>query len=450
MPQVLQLAKENVLTAEQRASYTIAFIGCSRQAVLAGLTFAEAGFKVKFTDADQSVTRRLLKGNARLRNREVEVKLKSFIRAEKVTVSSDLKAVAATSDIIILTVDTKVDDKKAADYSEAESICKQVGATMPKGSLFIYSGVGGFGFTEDVAKANLENTSGLKVGVDFGLAYSPLSTILQQAMDEGSAELVVTADDNSSLDSAAVILETVAKQGVKRTLGIRTAELAALFDAVSRDSNAAMANELATFCEAAGVDYFDVSKLMNRNNARVTMLPTISEEVNRNEAYMLLENSENLNAKLRLPSLVRQVNEDMVRHAVNLTQEALRSIEKPLRRAKVALLGASLDPGTGHLAFVDMLEAKGAKVTLYDPYSPGADQVDRLAVKKTLNEATEGTDCVIVLSDQEQLKRLNLKKLRMLMKSPAAIVDLTLQLEPEKVQEAGFIYRGLGRGIWKK
>ena len=59
-------------------------------------------------------------------------------------------------------------------------------------------------------------------------------------------------------------------------------------------------------------------------------------------------------------------------------------------------------------------------------------------------------DCAIILSGHEQFKRLNLKKLKALMKMPAAIVDLEGIIEADKVEKEGFIYRGLGRGIWTK
>jgi UDPglucose 6-dehydrogenase len=71
-------------------------------------------------------------------------------------------------------------------------------------------------------------------------------------------------------------------------------------------------------------------------------------------------------------------------------------------------------------------------------------------LKRSLNEAIEGADCIIILTEQDQLKRLNLKNLRALMRTPAAIVDLVGMLEPQKVEKEGFIYRGLGRGIEKK
>jgi UDPglucose 6-dehydrogenase len=178
--------------------------------------------------------------------------------------------------------------------------------------------------------------------------------------------------------------------------------------------------------------------------------PTIADEDNRTEVYLMLEGAENLNTKLRMLPLARQVNEDMVRHAVNLTQEALRSCGKPLRRARVALLGTIM-PKTGTAEFVEMLEAKGSRITRFDPLGAEPEETEgNQTLKRTLNEAVEGTDCAVILTGQEQFKRLNLKKLRAVMKSPAALVDLAGIVEPCKVEEAGFTYRGLGRGVWKK
>jgi UDPglucose 6-dehydrogenase len=120
----------------------------------------------------------------------------------------------------------------------------------------------------------------------------------------------------------------------------------------------------------------------------------------------------------------------MVRHAVNLTQDALRSCGKTLRRARVAVLGTA-KPKTTAMIFVKMLEKKGAKISLYDPWLSKNEQPDMARVlKKTLKETVEGTDCVVLLTEQDQFKRLNLEKLRAVMKMPAAIVDLAGIIEP--------------------
>ena len=111
-------------------------------------------------------------------------------------------------------------------------------------------------------------------------------------------------------------------------------------------------------------DYFEALKLLNFNDE--SFCPSTVDEENKNGAYILLESADNINAKLRLPALSRQINEDMVKHAVNLTQDAMRSCGKTLRRARVAVLG-TVSPSTATGVFVKMLELKGAKVNLYDP-----------------------------------------------------------------------------------
>jgi nucleotide sugar dehydrogenase len=449
MPAVLRLKPEEIDTIEKRGKYTVSVIGCGQKGVLYATAFAEAGFRVICTDADQSLVKRLAKGKTPFSEREMESKLKSFMRTGQLSATSELKSAVSQSDIIIMTLSMKIDDKKSPDYSEVESSCKQVGAALSRGALFIYGGIAGFGFTEGVIKETLENTSGLRVGEDFGLVYNPIQISDGQPVTSiANQELKVAAIDSASLDAASTVLGVITKKGVKQIPDVKTAELAVLFTVAKRDANIALANELAIFCENAGTDYFETLKLLDMRET--SFFPTIAEEDNRSEAYLLLENAENLNTKLRLSALARQINEDMARHAVNLTQDTLRSCGKTLRRARVAVLGTA-KPRTATDTFVRMLETKGAKTSLYDPLFSKNELLDATrALKRSLNEAVEGTDCIVILTGQDQFKRLNLKKLQALMKKPAAIVDLVGIIEPQKVEKEGFTYRGLGRGAGKK
>jgi nucleotide sugar dehydrogenase len=447
LPAVLHLKPDEVDTPEKRSVYTVTVVGCGQKGIFYALAFAEAGFKVTCTDADQSVVKRLSKGNIKLDDDAAETKLKSFMRKDQLNATIDIKAAVSASNVIIITVSPKIDAKKCSDASEVENVCKLIGATLPKESLVVYCGFAALGSVEGMIKETVQNTSGLKAGEDFGLAYNPLQNSAGRNRNQiGEEELTIAANDKYSLNCAGLVFETIAKKGVKRISEVTIAELSALFAAVKRDANQALTNELAMFCENVGVDYAETIK----NNCEISIAPTLSEEANRDEAYLLIESAENLNVKLRLPTLARQVNEDMIRHAVNLTQEALRSGGKTLRRARIAVIGAT-DAGTSTAAFIELLESKGAKISSYDPCCSGSEQLEtESSVKKTLNEAVEGTDCLVILSAQEQLKRLNLKKLRAIMKSPAAFVDFVGTIEPTKVEKEGFTYRGLGKGAWKK
>ena len=448
MPAVLNLKTEELDTDKKRGKYTVSVVGCEEKGVLYAVAFAEAGFKVVCTDADQTLVKRLAKGKTMYYDREIGVKLKSFLRRGRLSVTTELKNAVSQSDIVIMTLTANIDGKNRPEYLEVEAACKQVGTALHKGALFIYGGTAGLGFTEGVIKEALENTSGLRVGEDFGLVYSPIQLFGGHlSASIADQELKVSAVDKTSLESAANVLGTITGKKVRRILGIKTAEAAFLFTIAKQDANLALANELAVFCENADIDYFETLKLVDAQERRFS--PTVEAKADYiNEAYLLLESGENLNAKLRLPALARKINEDMVRHAVNLTRAALRGCGKTLRRARVAVLGAAKPTA---LVLVKLLERKGAKTSLYDPMLPKTELANMGRVfRRSLKEAVEGADCLVVLNKLSRFKRLNFKKLRAVMKMPAAIVDLTGMIEPQKVEGKGFAYRGLGRGVEKK
>ena len=458
MSSVLHVKPEEMDTAEKRGRYTIAIIGCDLGAVLYAVIFAEAGFKVICADADQTAVKLFNKGKIPFIKHELESKLKNCVRKNQLTATNDLKEAASQSDIIVVTTSVKSDEKRKGDYSEIENVCKQVGSVLRRGSLVIFGGIAGFGFTEDVLKQMLENTSGFRVGADFGLAFSPIQLSDSDATElPVDQELKVAALEKNSLNSASIILETIARKGVKKTLDVKTTELATLFKATKREVSLAFANELAIFCEKVGWDYLEILRFLEMEVENTNFLPSLPEENSRIEAYLLLEDADNLNMKLRILTNAIKINEEMVWHAANLTQNALRSCGKTLRRARVALLGIAKTPNmktspkTAARKLAGILETKGAKVSIHDPYLTESELTDMpFSFKRNLIQALEGTDCAIILTGHDHFKRLNLKKLKAVMRMPAAIVDFEGIIDPDKVEKEGFVYRGLGRGAWIK
>jgi len=447
MPSVLNLQAQDVDSKEKRAQYTVSIVGCGQIGILYADAFAEAGYKVICNDENPNLLKRLTKAKNCYINPEIETRLKKHLDTGNLTISSVRKNTVAQSDIIILAINIKMDTKRKSDTSELEGAYKQVGTALKQGTLLIYGGISRFGSTEKLLKETLENTSGLKEGKDFLLAYNPLCISKTQSIKSlNTLELIIASANQQGLDVATTVLKTVASK-VKQTNQVKAAELATLFKAVQQDMCTALANELANFCENAGMDYFEIQKLINGENSQ--FWPVIGEEENRKETYLLIESAENLNVKLRLSQLSRQINEEVVKHAINLTQETLRSCDKSLRRARVAVFGTS-NQNTATAKYIEAATVKGAKITLYDPFMAKNENFDMTPVlKKSLSETVEGADCLVILAGQEQLKRLNLKKLKTVMKSPAVLVDLIGIAEPEKIQAEGFIYRGIGRGMDK-
>jgi UDP-N-acetyl-D-mannosaminuronic acid dehydrogenase len=441
---ILLLKPEDFDSPQKRAQFTVCIVGCGVSGVRFGLAFADSGFKVICEDADQSVVKSVSKALVPLFNRQLEAKLKGCIRKEQLNATSDVKAAVSASNVIIITLNPKL-NKKAAQNEEIKTACKQIGGALSRGSLVVYAGVGGLGFVEGLVKETLENTTGLTAGEGFGLAYhSKLA----------GEETVIAADDKFSLNAASAIFQCINTKPVKKVPDVRLAEAATLFSAVQQDVNLALANELAMLCEKAQIDYIETLKLIGNACSEASLTPSISEKPSKNEAVLLLDNAENLNVKLRLPTLARQVNEEMAKHAFGLAQDALRVGGGTLRRAKVALLDSGESETTTNM-LIELFKTKGAKVTRFNPQvalsynGTQKESGEDAFMKKTLNEAVEGTDCVVILSGRE-LGRLNLKKMRALMKTQAALVDLAGVVEPQKAEAEGFIYRGLGRGLTKK
>jgi UDP-N-acetyl-D-mannosaminuronic acid dehydrogenase len=455
---ILRVTPEEVDTVEKRGKYVISIIGCGQVGVLHACLLAEAGFKVICTDTDQTLVNQVTRGRAPFSKPEIESELKKQVKPARISATSDTGAAVSQSDIIIITIPVKIDEKKKPTFSDVESTCKRVGSSLRRDSLVIVTNVAGVNIIEGLVKELLENTSGFKVGTDLGLAYSPVHFTSAQTLETAmSHQRMLAAGDKNSLNAASTILEIINRNGIKKTGNIKTAEIATLFEAVQEDVNVALANEFALLCEKTCIDYLEARKLLESLNYPRIPMPTLTDGDTQTKVRIILEEAENVNAKLRITKIARDTNEEMVGHAVNLAKDALRNCGKTLRRARVSLLGISKTPNTKDSPkeevkkLVEMLDVRGAKVSLYDPYFSSEELAELQGhFKKNLNEAIERADCIMILTGHDQFKRINLNRLKVMMKTPASIVDLEGIIEPDKVEKEGFIYRGLGRGVWTR
>jgi nucleotide sugar dehydrogenase len=455
---IMQAKPEEINTAEKRGKLDVSIIGCGQTGILQALLFAEAGFKVTCVDADQTIVSRIDKGRVPFLKLEAGAKLKDHVKTGRLSATNDVKETVSQSDIIAITTPVKISSKKKAEYSDLENTCRKIGSSLQRGSLIIVTSLTGIGITEGLIKETLENTSGLKVGADFGLVYSPIQTLHTRTWEEASNhQRIVAATDRDSLKAASIILETLTKRGVRKTGNVKAAELAALLEVSQRDVNIALANETALLCEKVGVDYTEAQKISGTDTDSLPPTSTLADDSFSDDPYLLLEDAESFNVKPRVVTAARDTNEEAVKHVANLVKDALRSCGKTLKRARIALLGASQTPNVQSpmkrtaKKIVETLEARGAKISLYDPYLPENEIAETpYHFKKTLAEVVERADCVIVVTAHDQFKHVNLRKMKLIMKMPAAIVDLEGVTEPSKIEKEGFVYRGLGRGVWTK
>jgi len=458
MSTIMNLKKEDIDSPEKCKKYTITIIGCGRMGLPTACLFAEAGFKVIGVDTNSHLISLLKKGKAPFIEPGLNELIKKHAENEHLTVTSNTKEAAQTSDIIVLIVPTLIDQKKKPDYSHLEKACKEAGTGLRSGTLIILESTTGPGTTETLAKETLEKTSGLKAGIDFGLAYSPIrATSGRVLQDIANYPRVVGAINEQSLRVTCLVLSKIVKAEIIKVRNIKTAEVVKLFENVYRDANIALANEFARFCEKAGIDFLEAQKAANTQPYCHLLVPGIVSGHIPTDPYLFVEEAENVNAKLRMVTLARKINDEMISHAIHLTMDALRSCGKTMRRAKVSVFGVSYRPNVketrGSLAkdLINTLGIKGAIVRVYDPLFSYKELIElEYPAERTLTKTVEGAGCLLIAVGHNRFKRLNLRRIRFLVKKPAAIVDMGHVIDPVKAEKEGFVYRGVGRGIWTK
>ena len=152
------------------------------------------------------------------------------------------------------------------------------------------------------------------------------------------------------------------------------------------------------------------------------------------------------------PALLRsvmEINHDQRRRIVQKVREALGT----LRDKRIGLLGLAFKPNTDDMRdapsveIAHMLLREGAEVFGYDPVSQpvAARVIPELKLTKSPYEVAEGCDAVVLLTEWNEFKHLDLARLRALMRTPV-FIDGRNVYEPQAMREAGFLYHGVGRG----
>ena len=457
MSVLMNIKEVDVDTPSKRQKFTVGVIGSGSTLLQRAQVFAEAGFSVIVTDVDHHLINLSKKDVIASTNFMPSMFVKKYLENGQVTVTSDIREAVSKSDVIIFLVQPVISQKNKPDYSIIERTCKEVGMGLRSGCLVTVASVLGPGLTEGLVKESLENASGLKAGADFGLAYSPHdagSEILTP--DSATYKTVVGAIDEQSLKIICLILGTITKE-LHVARDMKTVEAVRLFRDLYQNVNISLANEFARYCEKAGIDFVEVQRAASEQLHCYLPTPRVVTKDKMKALHLVLDEAEAVNTKLPLLMLTRETNEEMVRHTLRLVRDALRACDKPLRRAKVSILGVSCQPnvkefrGSVTKKLVRMMNRKGMLVRVYDPLFSFEELIGmRYPAERTLQETIEGADCLLVTVGHDRFKRLPLRKVKVLAKKGAAIVDMAHVINPVKAEGEGFVYRGVGRGIWTK
>ena len=383
--------------------------------------------------------------------------LKEYLEDGRLIIIRNIREAASQSDIIVILAHPLITQKKKPDYSKIERICKKLGIGLRSGSLVIVASSMGSDVTESLIKETLETASGLEAGIDFGMAYSPLYTRSKILTDDSATcKMVVGAINKRSQDIACFILGTITKD-LLIVSDMKTAEAVQLFRDTYENLSIALANSLARYCEKAGIDFIEVQDVANKQRNCCLPTPKMVPQDMMRSLYLLLEHADVVDAKLPLLMVARKTDDEILQHTLRLVRDALRACDKPMRRAKVSILGVSSRPnekefgGSMIKKLVRMMNGKGMLVRVYDPLF-SCEELTGMGypAEKTIEKTVEGADCLVVATGHDQFKKLKLRKIKFIAKGKVAIVDIAHIISPGEAEREGFIYRGIGRGIWTK
>ncbi|UCC57662.1 MAG: nucleotide sugar dehydrogenase [Candidatus Bathyarchaeum sp.] len=453
MSRIMKLASKDVESPEKRREYTVCIVGCGRKGLITACLFTEAGFNVIAVDSNRHTIHQLKRGKSPFTESDLRKFIEKHTKNSQFRSTTNLRKAVSESNIIIFCVTPSLEKGKKPDYSRLEKACRDVGMSLTSGSLIVFQNTMGPGMTESLAKETLENASGLEAGTDFGLAYSSiLSASRQLSKDVAKCTRVVGGITKRSLKVTCLILDTITKGEIVRVKNIKTAEAVKLLEGAYKDVNIAFANEFAQFCEKAGIDFVKVQNTINP-----LKFSRIAGLHRSRDSYFLVDEAEAEDVRLRMLSLATRINDETLDHALRLVRDALRSCQKGLRRAKIAVFGISSLPNRKRVVnsaakkLVNLLKKRGASVKVYDPFFSLKELLSMgYTAESSLSKTVEGADCLVVAVAHDRFARLNLRRIQILMRKPAAIVDMGQVVDPFKAERMGFVYRGFGRGVWTR
>jgi UDP-N-acetyl-D-galactosamine dehydrogenase len=381
------------LTSHRRK---IAVIGLGYVGLPVAAAFARAGGPVVGFDIDQTRIRELKAGQDR--TREVEA---SDLKLPSLNFTSEPPAFQ-NSDFFIVTVPTPIDAARRPDLSAMFEASRMVASALKKGDIVVYESTVYPGAVEEECVPILEQVSGLKVGSDFKVGYSP------ERINPGdrlhrfeTITKVVSAQDPQTLEIIAEVYGSVVTAGIHRAPSIKVAEAAKVIENTQRDLNIAFMNELSLIFRELDIDTGDV---LAAARTKWNFLPFYPGLVGGHcigvDPYYLTYRAEKAGYHPEVILAGRRINDSMGRR---IARECIRGLlRRKGRNGMVTVLGMTFKenvPDTRNSRVIDIvreLQTFGISVQIADPLANAQAVEEEYGLALTELGALQPADAVIL------------------------------------------------------
>jgi UDP-N-acetyl-D-glucosamine dehydrogenase len=371
--------------------------------------FASAGLKVIGFDIDQQKVRILNSGRSIIKH-VPHTQIRQMVKSGLFHATTDMTGLKK-ADAILICVPTPLTENRDPDMRFVISSTKTIAKYLQPGQLIVLESTTYPGTTREVMKPVLES-SGLKAGKDFHLAYSP------EREDPGNKDFttktipkVVGGLTKKCCQKACELYKTA----IVRTVAVSSleaAEAAKILENVYRCVNIAMVNELKVVFDRMGIDVWEVIHAASTKPFGFKAFypgPGLGGHCIPIDPFYLTWKARQYGMPTRFIELAGEINTSMPHYVVTKTIDALNEHKKSLKGSKVLVLGLAYKKDIDDLRespsieLIELLQKKGAKVDYNDPYIPKTHkqrQHDlKMASKKLSAKMLAGYDVVLISTD---------------------------------------------------
>jgi UDP-N-acetyl-D-galactosamine dehydrogenase len=341
----------------------------------------------------------------------MEVTAEQLASATKLEMTAD-PAKLSDCTFYIVAVPTPIDSNNRPDLGPMISASRTIGPHLKKGDIVVFESTVYPGVTEDVCGPVLDEKSGLKNGSDYFLGYSP------ERINPGDKEhtfekimKVVSGQSPEALERVAQVYGSVVTAGVHRAPSIKVAEAAKVIENTQRDLNIALMNELALIFDRMGIRTQDVLDAAGTKWNFLKFTPgLVGGHCIGVDPYYLTMKAEELGY---LPEVIlagRRVNNNVAAFLAQKTVKYLTSMDVPLKKAKVGILGLTFKENVPDLRnskipdIIKELAEFGIDAMVHDPLGDPKEAHEEYKVHITPLEKFTGLDALILaVSHKEYL-----------------------------------------------
>lgn len=351
----------------------------------------------------------------------------SEFRDRDIVFTSDLEVLKQAT-FFIVAVPTPVDKYNVPDLKPLIGASETIGKVIKKGDYVIYESTTYPGCTEEDCVPVIEKISGLKMGKDFKIGYSP------ERINPGdkvhtlkSVVKVVSGCDDTSLEEIAKTYELVVAAGVHRASSIKVAEASKIVENTQRDLNIALMNELSLIFDRMGVNTYDVIEAAGTKWNFLKFGPgLVGGHCIGVDPYYLTYKAASLGYDSKVIAASRYINDDMAKYvARKIITHVLRNSNQP----KVLVKGCTFKENVSDIRnskiidTVKELLAFNIHVDVEDPYAEGEEVHEEYGLK-LCREVKSGYDAVIITVPHKPYLSLDDKYFASITNEHALVADL--------------------------